>query len=152
MTGFEVSQSNLAAVPATRGLTAEEAQALTTLLRIDLVGIEAWGYHGVFAHERENGQPFIADLRLWFRCYEAPMSDDLGETVNYADVVDLVRSMIETDPLNLVEALAERIAAGVLRMDPDRLLAVRVGVHKPQAPLEKPVADIRATVTRAVAT
>lgn len=114
--------------------------------RITLTGITGYGHHGVFPAEREQGQPFVVDLRCDLDLSGAAGSDDLGQTVDYGGLAQAVVDDIERDPLNLIEALAARIAATSLAFP--AVQRVEVTVHKPQAPMPVPVADVAVTLTR----
>ncbi len=114
--------------------------------RVTLAGISARGYHGVLAAERAEGQDFVVDLTLSLDTRAAAASDDLAHTVNYAHVADAVVSVLTGDPVNLIETVAERIAAVVLEQP--AVFAVTVTVHKPQAPIAVPFGDVDVTITR----
>ena len=88
------------------------------------------------------------DVVLTLPLAEAGASDDLAATVNYAEVFALARSVVEGAPCRLIEAVAERIAGGVLARFA-RVEAVRVTVHKPAAPLPGVFHDAAVTVVRA---
>jgi dihydroneopterin aldolase len=114
--------------------------------RITLRGISAVGHHGVFDFEREQGQPFVVDVECVLDLAEAAATDDLERTIDYGALAQSVVDDIEGDPLNLIEALAERIAQTCLRYP--AVAGVQVTVHKPQAPMPVPVADVAVTLTR----
>lgn len=130
-------------------LTPGLARALSApaLDRIDVTGLRAWGRHGVLAAEQEIGQVFLVDLGLHLSTAAAGRTDDLAATVNYAEVAARAVAEIEAGPHQLIEALAERIAARCLDVSP-RLRAVTVTVHKPSAPVGVPVGDVALTITR----
>ena len=109
-------------------------------------GIECFGHHGVFDFERREGQTFVIDLTLGIDTAPAAASDDLRDTVDYGSLVASVQAAVETDPVDLIETLAQRIA-GVCLLD-DRVQWVRVTVHKPDAPIEATFADVALTITR----
>ena len=111
-----------------------------------LTGITATGYHGVFEHERRDGQPFAVDLALHLDLQPAGTSDDLARTAHYGEVAELVHGIIQGDPFDLIEALAETIAAAILAAFP--VSAVDVTVHKPQAPIAVPFGDVAVTLRR----
>lgn len=114
---------------------------------ITLTGITAQGFHGVFEDERRNGQPFVVDVVLHADLRPAGISDDLTQTAHYGELAEQVAAIIAGEPLNLIEALAERIAGAVLAgyagVD-----AVEVTVHKPQAPITVPFGDVSVTIRR----
>lgn len=114
---------------------------------ITLTGITAQGFHGVFEDERRNGQPFVVDVVLHTDLRPAGLSDDLTQTAHYGELAEQVAQIIAGEPLNLIEALAERIAAAVLA-DFAVIDAVDVTVHKPQAPITVPFGDVSVTIHR----
>lgn len=114
--------------------------------RIEVVGIRGTGFHGVYAHERRDGQEFVVDVALHLSTREAGTSDDLEATVNYGLVAEQVHAVLTGEPVDLVETLAERIAAACLRHE--RVEVVDVAVHKPQAPIEVPFGDVVVRVRR----
>ena len=114
---------------------------------IRLTGLRATGFHGVFDHERRDGQEFVVDAVLEVDLRAAGASDDLADTVNYGTLAQALHDDVTGEPLDLIEALAERLAATCLR-DP-RVSAVEVTVHKPQAPVPVPFGDVAVTVRRA---
>ncbi|WP_205163981.1 dihydroneopterin aldolase [Arthrobacter roseus] len=114
--------------------------------RITLSGIKAVGYHGVFEHERRNGQPFMVDVVLHTDIRAAAASDDIEETSNYGELAEQVKSIITGEPCNLIETLAERIASSILASFD--VAAVDVTVHKPKAPIEVPFGDVSVSISR----
>jgi dihydroneopterin aldolase len=111
-----------------------------------VIGIECFGHHGVFEFERREGQAFVIDLALGIDTVSAAASDDLRDTVDYGSLVASVQAAVETDPVDLIETLAQRIA-GVCLLD-GRVEWARVTVHKPDAPIEATFADVALTITR----
>lgn len=122
------------------------AAAREQLDRITLTGVTGYGHHGVYAAEREQGQPFVVDLTCELDLSRAASTDDLGQTVDYGELAQAVVADIERDPLDLIEALAARIADTGL--DFPHVQRVVVTVHKPRAPMPVPVADVAVTLTR----
>ena len=98
-----------------------------------LEGMTFFGYHGVSLAEKELGQRFVVDVEILTDLAAAGRSDDLAQTVNYAQVYRLVKEVVEGPSLNLIEAVAERIADVLLALQ--RVEAVRVRVRKPWAPI-----------------
>jgi len=102
--------------------------------KIFIEGMLFYGYHGVNQEERVLGQRFVVDLQLFRDLGEAGRSDDLSQTVNYASVFKAAREIVEGPPANLIETVAERLAAAVLERFP--VDAVQVRVRKPWAPVK----------------
>jgi dihydroneopterin aldolase / 2-amino-4-hydroxy-6-hydroxymethyldihydropteridine diphosphokinase len=114
--------------------------------QIVLQGISAKGYHGVLDFEKRDGQTFVVDVTMAADLSAAGASDDLADTVNYAEVAGDVVALIEGEPLDLIEALASRIADRVLSRP--LVEAVEVVVHKPEAPVGHPFTDVQVRVFR----
>lgn len=111
-----------------------------------ILGLECWGHHGVFEHERRDGQRFVVDLVLGLSTRPAAVSDDLSRAVDYGSLAVAVKKAVEQDPVNLIETLAQRIAD--VGLADDRVDWVRVTVHKPDAPVEAAFADVALTIQR----
>ena len=114
--------------------------------QIVLKGISARGFHGVLDFEKRDGQRFVVDVVMDVDLAPAGASDDLDDTVNYAEVAGDVVALIEGEPLDLIEALAERIATAILTRP--LVEAVEVVVHKPQAPVGHPFTDVQVRLRR----
>lgn len=119
-------------------------QSSPGLDRITLSGIAATGRHGVFDFEREQGQRFVVDVICSVDLKPAAVADDLELTIDYGTLAQAIVADIEGDPLNLIEALADRIASTCLRARSVR--SVEVTVHKPQAPVPVEFADVAVTL------
>ncbi|SJN46031.1 Dihydroneopterin aldolase [Microbacterium esteraromaticum] len=113
---------------------------------ISLTGLTVFGHHGVFDHERRDGQNFIIDLQLRLSLADAAASDDVADTVHYGELADRVAAVVASDPVDLIETLAQRIADVVLA--DERVQFVTVTVHKPQAPIAQTFSDVAVTLQR----
>ncbi|MBO3095717.1 2-amino-4-hydroxy-6-hydroxymethyldihydropteridine diphosphokinase [Cellulomonas dongxiuzhuiae] len=114
--------------------------------QIRLTGVTATGYHGVFEHERRDGQTFVADVVVHVDTRRAAAGDDLVHTVDYGQAAQLVAAVLSGEPVDLIETVAERIAATVLALP--GVQAVDVAVHKPQAPIPVPFGDVVVSIRR----
>lgn len=114
--------------------------------RITLTGLRVRGHHGVFAHERRDGQDFVVDAVLDVDMTAAAKSDDLADTVDYGTLAQDLAAIVGGEPVNLLETLADRLAAACLA-DP-RVRAAEVTVHKPQAPIPLQFGDVAVTIRR----
>lgn len=113
---------------------------------IALTGLRVFGHHGVFDHERRDGQEFIVDARLYVDTAAAAASDDIADTVHYGEVAERIAAIVAGEPVNLLETLAQRIADAVLTFAGVRMVAVTV--HKPQAPIPLTFSDVSVTIRR----
>ena len=111
--------------------------------------LELRGFHGCFAHERENGQMFEINLELAADLAEAAKSDSLAATIDYGAVVALTRQVFCRAPRHLVEAaaldIAEALLAAFARIDS---VIVRVGKLTPPIPEKLRVAGVEIEVKR----
>ncbi len=108
--------------------------------KITITGIIGFGYHGVFEHERREGQTFLVDLEVVTNFESAISSDDVRDTVNYAELAEIAHAAITGEPVNLIEKLANQIASDCLEIA--GVTAVTVTVHKPQAPIAVPFGNV----------
>ncbi len=114
--------------------------------RICLSGLRAYGYHGVLPRERERGQEFIIDAVLWLDTSPAAETDDLERTVDYGSLGARLAEIVAGEPVDLIETLAQRLAAACLA--DDIVQHAEITVHKPQAPVGVPVRDVSVTIRR----
>lgn len=109
---------------------------------IELKGLEVYGYHGVLQHEKDFGQIFLIDCSYQV---EAEAEDELSATVSYAAVADLLHVTATSNRFDLIESLASACLAAVSALD-SKIEAVKITVHKPNAPIEHKFADVSVTV------
>jgi len=94
-----------------------------------------YGYHGVFPEENKLGQQFYVDVELGLPLAKAGMSDDVADTVNYAEVYNTIQGVVEGQTFHLIEALAENIASAVLQTYTS-INEITVRVLKPNPPFK----------------
>ena len=114
--------------------------------RIELRGLRVHGYHGVFEHERRDGQDFVIDVTVWMDLAPAAASDDLADTLHYGELADRAAAIVAGEPCDLIETVAARVADMV--MTDARVQAVEVVLHKPLAPIPLEFADVAVVVRR----
>lgn len=124
----------------------EISQRLQYLDHISLVGIQERGLHGMLDHEREDGQLFLVDADIYLDLRDAGASDQITDTVDYSRVSKLISRIITGPPCDLLEKVATQIAEETLQLA--RVKAVRVCLHKPQAPLGIEKEDVSVTIWR----
>ncbi|GAC54707.1 MULTISPECIES: dihydroneopterin aldolase [Gordonia] len=113
--------------------------------RIELRGLKVRGNHGVFDHERADGQDFFIDVTLWLDLRAAADTDDLAETVDYGALAQQVAAIVGGEPRDLIETVGAEVAETI--MADERISACEVTVHKPSAPIPLTFDDV-AVVTR----
>lgn len=114
--------------------------------RIALTGLRVRGNHGVFEHEKRDGQEFVVDITLWLDLSSASKTDSLAETYHYGELAEMAAAIIGGEPCDLIETVAGQIADAA--MTDTRLHAVEVTVHKPSAPIPLTFDDVSVTIRR----
>ena len=114
--------------------------------RITLTGLRVRGHHGVFDHERRDGQDFLLDATLWLDLTQAAATDDLTTTVHSGELAEMAAAIIAGPPADLIETVAGRIADAILA--DERVQATEVTLHKPSAPIPLTFADVSVTIRR----
>ncbi|WP_214797805.1 dihydroneopterin aldolase [Exiguobacterium sp. s5] len=110
-------------------------------------GMRFYGYHGVFAEENRLGQRFNIDLMCELDLAPAGQSDDLADGVSYAGLYQLTEDIVTGEPVNLLEALGERITTAVLAHS-DKIQSVTVKVIKPDPPIPGHYDSVAIEMTR----
>lgn len=113
-------------------------------MKIELRGVEVFGYHGATEVEEREGQVFLIDVALWPQA--EPAQDDLDQAIDYRDVAAAVREVSDRQRVRLLETLAAAVADELIaRFSPQR---VRVRVRKPHVQLDPPAEYSAVTVER----
>ena len=111
---------------------------------IRLAGIEATGRHGVLPEEKENPQRFVVDIECVV--VREDVRDDVATTTDYRMLAQCAARAVAEQSFDLIETLAQHIAEECLGED-ERLMWIKVSVHKPEVVLSAPVADVCVTVS-----
>ncbi|WP_027500484.1 dihydroneopterin aldolase [Rhodococcus sp. UNC363MFTsu5.1] len=114
--------------------------------RIELRGLRVRGNHGVFEHEKRDGQDFVVDITVWMDLAPAAASDDLADTMHYGELAETAAAIVAGPSRDLIETVAGEIADAVLT--DDRVNAVEVTVHKPSAPIPLTFVDVAVVARR----
>lgn len=137
--------SHSAAVPAGQ-VPGPSATPLGRSDRLSVRGLRFRGHHGVFEHERREGQEFGVDVTLLTDTRPAALTDELRDTIDYGTLVEQVRAVVQGEPVDLIETLAHRIAEVCLSHP--AVLEAEVTVHKPHAPIQASFDDVTLTILR----
>lgn len=114
--------------------------------RIELRGLRIEGHHGVYERERRDGQEFVVDVTVWIDLDRAAKSDDLADTLDYGALAQRAADIVGGPPKNLIEAVAGELAEDVMR--DERVHAVEVVLHKPDAPIPLKFDDVAVVARR----
>jgi dihydroneopterin aldolase len=97
-------------------------------MKIELRGLDVFGYHGAEEDEQRLGQPFLYDVEL--EVGDRGASDRLGDAIDYTQVAQAIRELSAARRFNLLEALATAMADMLMeRFAPESL---RLRIRKPQ--------------------
>ena len=113
---------------------------------IALRGITAEAVHGVLEKEWSAPQTFTVDLLLWVDTDRAALSDDIADTVSYAEIAEKAHAILVGPSVRLIETLGHKIADAAL--EDSRVRGVEVIVHKPEAPIDVPFTDVSVTIRK----
>ena len=103
--------------------------------KIILKDLAFYGYHGVLEEENRLGQRFTVSAELLTNLKKAGLSDCVEDTINYAEVFDIIRRQVENNRYKLLEALVENIAADILNAYKS-VNEVMINIKKPDAPVQ----------------
>lgn len=117
-------------------------------LKIKLTGLRVFAHHGVFDFERQNGQDFYIDATVWVDNKELQFNDDLSRTVHYGDLAKALVDNVKSQPVDLLETLAQRLLDLVLNWGGPAgpVVKAKITVHKPNAPIVYEFNDVSVTV------
>ncbi|MGG0657411.1 dihydroneopterin aldolase [Rummeliibacillus pycnus] len=115
---------------------------------IHIKDMEFYGYHGVLPEETKLGQRFRVTLAIATDLQHAGETDELDNTVSYAEVYDLCKEVVEGEPYKLIEAVAEKIAKVIRKAYPDAVKGIRVEVIKPDPPIKGHYKEVSVEITR----
>lgn len=101
--------------------------------KIVLRDMKFYGYHGVLPEEKAVGQPFIVSVEIFTDLTQAGLTDNLENTINYAQAYQEIKTIVEGKSFNLIEALGQEIAVALLRLY--EVPKVKVIIDKPEAPV-----------------
>ncbi len=116
--------------------------------KILLTGAHFFARHGVSDEERQVGGRLVVDVELTYDLTRAGASDDVADTISYADIYEAVRGIVESRSFHLVEKLAETIAASLLIRFPAQAVLVRVRKDPPPIPGAVDYAGVEITRSR----
>ena len=100
---------------------------------IELEGMEFKAYHGVLEQEKVRGNEFVVDFRGELDLSAAAESDNLNDTLNYADIYEIVAYEMSI-PSELLENVAGRILKAIEKQFP-QLVSFSVRVSKKRPPV-----------------
>lgn len=102
--------------------------------KIIIKDLRIYAFHGVNADEKEKGQPFVLDIDCHLDLSKPCETDNVDDTVSYAQIVKLVKRLMLAEKYDLLERTAQVVADGILAQYPS-IQRVDIGLKKPRAPI-----------------
>lgn len=115
---------------------------------IHLRDMQFYGYHGVLAEETRLGQRFRVTVSLAANTKKAGETDKLQYTVNYVEVFELCKNIVEGEPFQLIEAVAESIASAILEKYDGQVFGCKVELIKPDPPIPGHYKEVAVEIVR----
>lgn len=115
---------------------------------IHLNDMEFYGYHGALPEENKLGQRFRLTVSLATDLAEAGQTDDLSKTMNYAEVYEMCKNIVEGEAVHLIETVAETVAGTIMTDFAEKVIGVRVLLIKPDPPIHGHYASVSVEITR----
>lgn len=115
---------------------------------VELKGLRVFAHHGVFEFERQYGQDFYIDAKVWVKKTDLKSQADLEQTVNYGELAKALSDNVRGEPVDLLETLAQRLLELVMNWGGDQgpVVKAKITVHKPDAPIEIQFSDVSVSV------
>mgnify|MGYP002624076647 CR=1 FL=1 len=102
--------------------------------KITIKSLTLYAYHGVNPEEKENGQKFILDVTYYLDLSAACQSDNLDDTVSYAQVVKIIRKVFCEQSYDLIERAAQVVCDALFEAF-DKIEKIEITLQKPDAPV-----------------
>lgn len=115
--------------------------------KIVLRNMEFWGRIGCLPEEKTNDARYLVTVTLYVDEIKGAESDRLEDTIDYSKVFDIAKDVIESEPMNLIEYAAGRIAREVKARYED-IARVKVTISKPDAPIDGVFETMEVTIER----
>ena len=115
--------------------------------RINLRNMAFYGYHGNLASENEIGQRFFVDISMALDLSKAGQSDNLEDSINYAEIYERTKQIVEGKPYRLIERVGTLIAEAIWGHY-EGLQGLSVTVRKPEAPIPGVLDYVEVVITR----
>lgn len=114
---------------------------------IEIKNLEVYANHGVLAEEKKLGQKFYIDAKLYVDVLNAAASDDVENSVNYAEVTEVIQKVFKSKSTNLIETAAQSLA-GILLARFTKTDRIDMTVKKPSAPVDAHFDYMSVNITR----
>lgn len=114
---------------------------------IEITGLKIYAYHGVLPEEKEKGQDFYVNARLYYDMEEAAEGDNLEEAINYAECCQLITDIFQEKCYDLIETVCNEVCQRLLLIY-SKLEEIKIQLCKPHAPIGLPFENVSVNMTR----
>lgn len=90
-----------------------------------------FGHHGALPAEHELGQDFTVDVTVEGDWSAARRSDQVEDMLDYRVIWEAAREIVEGPPMNLLEAVADRVARRLVQLARVERAEVAIAKHPP---------------------
>lgn len=115
--------------------------------KIIIKGLKIYAYHGVNPEEKIEGQNFILDIICLSDLTKPCISDNVEDTVSYAQIIKLVKKIFTAESYDLIEKAAQRVVDSILDSF-SAISSVNVVLKKPEAPMKADFEYVAVEITR----
>lgn len=115
---------------------------------IKITNMRVYAYHGVLPEEKENGQEFFLNAKVYLDMRNAGRFDDLEQTINYDKLCVFLQEVFKECRFDLIEAAAEYTVQEIMVYFRKYIQAMELEVRKPHAPVRYQPEDISVTIYR----
>ncbi len=115
--------------------------------KIIIDSLKIFAYHGVNPEETAMGQWFVLDIEAWADLTNACCTDELYDTVSYADIIKTVRTAMTEKNCKLLEHAAQRTADAIFAKH-EKIQRIRLRLRKPDAPIKADFSFVAVEIER----
>ena len=103
--------------------------------KLFISSLEVFANHGLFEEENKLGQKFIFDIECEVNYQKALFSDEMADSISYADIADVIYKTSIENTFNLLERLAGEVVKNIFNTFPE-VKEIKLAINKPAAPIK----------------
>lgn len=115
--------------------------------KIKIKDLEVYCHHGVYKEENVLGQKFLVTACLGMEKNRIGRSDDINQSINYAEVAHFIKKFMEKHTYKLIETVAQNLAMAILKSFP-LVETIGLEIKKPWAPILLPIDTVSVEIKR----
>ena len=115
------------------------------MFKIKIKDLKLFGYHGVKQEEKTSGQNFLFNISIDIAkdSFEKDglYQDNILNTVNYSEIITLIKEINSNNRFNLLETFSEVLAEKIISYSP-LILKVKVRIEKISPPIKESIGSV----------